>query len=184
MNPSQIINTILALTALAVLVGGGLIGYGWRGAMCGEQVAKLEASQAQRERAAAQRVIAEYERIQRENEAIELAWITTQREIEARHAELKNELPAVMPAHQRTDGACNLSRGAVRVLNRAAGHPDPVPAPAGGTVGEAQAASTVTEQAFVEHCRAWGEQYERVAGQLTQLIDWHRAMNQGDDDGR
>lgn len=165
MTPAQIINAIAALIALLVIAGAGVSGWQLKASRCA-----LE--QAERERAAALRVVQEYQRIQRENEAIEQAWNARQQEIESRHEALKSELPAVMPAHQRTDGACNLSRGAVRVLNRAAGHPDPVPATARDTADQAQAASAVTQLDLAEACRAWAEQYERTAGQLTQLIDW------------
>jgi|GEM_PF-3922277 len=165
MTPANIINALSALIALLVIAGAGVSGWQLKASRCALEVAE-------RERAAALRVVQEFRRIQRENEVIEQAWNARQQEIKSRHETLKHELRAVMPAHQRADGACNLGSGAVRVLNRAAGHPDPVPAPTRDAAGEAHAASGVTQLDLAGGCLAWAEQYERTAGQLNQLIDW------------
>ncbi len=172
MNPRVLVASVLAMAALAILVGAGLLGYAQRAAMCGEQLAKIEATQAQRERAVAQRVVDEFQRIQRIDDEVERAWIKTQQQIEERHAKAQPKLARTFPAHQRADGACNLTRGTVGLLNDTARGDEPGTEAAGLPPGQAQAPSDVTESAALEHCRIWAEQYEHVAGQLTQLIDW------------
>ena len=170
-------NLIMALIALLVLIGAGISGYQLRGTACGKQMAEMQAAAAQAERDAAARVVAEYQRIERENRAIESAYLDQQQAREARHARTKNRLFQQSPAHQRTDGDCNLSRGAVGLLNDAARGDEPGTDTAGLAAAEAAAASGITESAALEHCRGWAEQYESTAAQLNALIDWHEHIH-------
>lgn len=176
MTPAQIINAVMALIVMLVVFAAGYAGYSVRGAQCGEQLAKIEAAAAEREKATALRVIEEQQRIQRENEAIETAYIHAKTQQEARHARIKPKLSAAMPAHQRADGACNLNRGTVGLLNDTARSHEPGTEAAALAITAPAAPSTVTESALVEHCRSWAEQYERTAGQLNALIVWHATV--------
>lgn len=165
MNPTLIVSIIVLGLLIAAEIGGYAMGRWHANTAC-------QAEMADRERAAVLRVVQEHERLQRIDDEIEQAWITTQQRIDDRHAQAKPKLAATFTTPQRTDGACNLTRGTVGLLNDTARGDEAGTEAAGLPPGQAQAPSDVTEQAALEHCRLWAEQYDRVAGQLTQLIDW------------
>ena len=59
MSPSALINAAVLFITIIMLVGAGLAGYGIRSTQCGEQLAKIEASISEREKATATRAIAQ-----------------------------------------------------------------------------------------------------------------------------
>ncbi|MEW5974126.1 MAG: hypothetical protein AB1713_10260 [Pseudomonadota bacterium] len=131
MNPSQILNIILALTALAVLIGAGLIGYGWRGAMCGEATAKREAAAKESQLAAVVRAIHQSEALRAEDASVLSASAAERIKVIKETRYVEREAPRVATPH-----CADLGADWLRLFNRAidAGH--------GETVGAGAAASS------------------------------------------
>ena len=72
----------------------------------------------------------------------------------------------------KNNRACDLNRGAVSLLNKAADpsrlQRDYHPAI---TETESRQPSTITQQIQIEHCIGWAEQYNKIKDQLNTLID-------------
>lgn len=73
-----------------------------------------------------------------------------------------------VPVYVQDNRACDLSRGAVWLLNRAA-----VPDAEHPALSEAakQAPSTITQRAATKHCIGWAEQYNELAERHDALIE-------------
>lgn len=154
---SMFINGIASIITLIVIAGAGISGWQLKARQC-----ELEKLRIEKQTAA--RVIEEYERIQRENEAVEHEFQKQNEELKQRHEQLKRQLQALKT---KSAADCRVHPDVIRMLNHAA--MQTMPQASSVTADQGQAIDPVE---LAEGCRAWAEQYERIAKQLNTLIDW------------
>ncbi len=91
-------------------------------------------------------------------------WLLTKDQYKIVYETVIKEVPVYVKANPN----CDLSRGAVGLLNRAGVPNGEHPAL---TETEASTPSTITQRAQVNHCIKWAEQYNDVADRYSRLID-------------
>lgn len=142
MIPVNLMSHFATLFVLAGLFGAGLLGYGWRGALCGAQVAKIEAAAKEAQLAAVARAVHQSEALRAEDLAVMSASAAERVQVikETRHVE--RAAPRVATPH-----CTDLGADWLRLFNRAidAGNGAPV-----GASAAASAASPSTDGARLE----------------------------------
>lgn len=97
---------------------------------------------------------------------IAAAWLSAKPQKEVRYVSIIKEVPVYV----ENNPVCDLSRGAVSLLNNAA-DPERLPDDPALTKAEAGETSTVTQPAQIEHCIRWAKQYNELSDQMNALID-------------
>ena len=164
--------TVVAAVALCAASYGGWFAHGlYSQASLSEQLTKAQ----EQMRQAVQRAIDEAERVRQ----IDMEIVEDHTDVQAVIREVEREVIVEVIKYVSNDSSCNLTVGAVGLLNdarRAAAGGDAVSGTAGFTDEESQAASTTTQQDSVTAHKACAIEYERLRNQHNALISWLEAQ--------
>lgn len=97
---------------------------------------------------------------------IAAAWLSAKPQKEVRYVSIIKEVPVYV----ENNPVCDLSRGAVGLLNNAA-DPERLPDDPALTKAEAGETSSITQPAQIAHCIGWAKQYNELSDQMNALID-------------
>lgn len=156
--------TPYALTlAAGLLLGGGAV-HG----LNGTHIAALEVAHADAQRAAAQAAAERLIAANARGDALTRSLAAAQAAADT----LQDQLHAAL--QKATTGRACLGAPALRLLDRAAGNPAPVPAPA-GRAAAADAADVATDTEVAQWAAGAYGQYAECARRLDALIQYHEA---------
>jgi len=112
--------------------------------------------------------IAESEKKQVRMNDITAKWLAEKDNIKIEYVKIKEKVTEYVEDNR----SCDLNRGAVGLLNKSAkGKRMHQGGDSTITETEAKQPSTITQQAQINHCIGWAEQYNEIAERYTTLID-------------
>lgn len=156
-------NAIASAAIVAFLIGL-YSGYEWR-----DMVAQVDEATAIKHALKKQK---ESDDISR---AEEITLIKSQQKTQIVYRSINKEAPKYVSKIQKSDSACNVSFGVVRLFNRAVS--ERMPEANTGNVAGDKKPSSVTESRLINYSLNNITEYNRVKNQCNALIAWHKKIN-------